>query len=564
MPYRRSPYSKSLVSMEMAANCCSGPALIQPGDLGETQQGQPETPKKNPVSAQKSSPRRGEVTPKHGWCPECTYGYKVLGKVNPDGGHPNAGHRRFSCSNRTRGCKFFEIIPGDAIIEAANTTPVRAGNCPQCRVGNLMEKTQSPWDYRDRSLVCDRNKAKERPCNYEKKLPKVKYTPKLVGNVRQPDKGHSVLGPAPSPIGKSPLGKSSAVGRAPRSRRSSPVQMTRPLRAPDPVVDSTPTPSPSPSPTPSYDEMEMDTEEVIRPEESPKAHKPLCGDQASANIKSAGVQKMPQTPAQRDSETDVFGFLSPSRVTARRDPADADVFGRPATTKPIAHVQAKNSAASTSQWLRRGSLTSPWQGQKPTATLQARPAVATIADPSDDVIDHTRHNAPFQTPHRAQKTFYPTPDTNVKTKGKTNAPTVRERQASEEFDFGLDENDLLEFAEQVDKSVPARARSESTDYGSFDEDEIEDLIRITDEAAAQSPSTPAGKKLPASAAQLWTPSKTPTHAPARNAAAGATPITSTRSTTVKTRAPAASARTQFQKPPPFKANKTGRTVVEID
>ncbi|KAK0633083.1 hypothetical protein B0T14DRAFT_560708 [Immersiella caudata] len=313
--------------------------------------------------------------------------------------------------------------------------------------------------------------------------------------------------------------------------------MTRPLRQPAPVIDSTPSPSPppspSPNPSPSHDPVDMDAEEDIYFQDSPK--------------------EAPRISDPQEGETHNFSFTSPSKITSTRDSTDANVFGQPVMGKPTHNSQAKNP------------------DQKAIAAAPARSTAAVTAGLSNpvDVIDLTENDAPPRTPPRPPKTFYPTPDTSIKTKGKAKTPVAVEGEGCDEFDFGLDDKDLLEFAEQVDKCVPARARSQSTDYGSFDEDDTEDLIRITDEAAAKVPLTPTGNKLPASAAQLWTPSKTPTRAPASAPAKRevAGPGPSTRAT-AKTRAPVVSAaRTQFQKPPAFKANKmnkAGHTVIEID
>ncbi|KAK0703592.1 hypothetical protein B0T26DRAFT_506713 [Lasiosphaeria miniovina] len=142
------------------------------------------TPEK-PKQAQKQFGSRSSE-PKYGWCPQCQFGHKVRGGVNPENGGKFAGQFRFTCSKPE--CNFLQLLNEDPMLTAP-PTPSKHPECPQCGLGRLLKKCKDVFNYKDQYLECTRRNAPERPCDYrqaiqtpsKEKEAKAKATPKLDG-----------------------------------------------------------------------------------------------------------------------------------------------------------------------------------------------------------------------------------------------------------------------------------------------------------------------------------------------------------------------------------------------
>lgn len=492
------------------------PALVQSQGSGQVENPEPVTPKQNSTQQNPSPALARHSSPKYGWCPMCEFGHKVLGKVSFDGGNAVSGQRRFLCSNRDRGCMFFELIPGHITLLTENGTPTRSGNCPNCRKGNLIEMVNNPWDFRDRYMMCDRKDALERPCSYRKALSKPKPPPiSQFSSMPKPPPssqfsegphlpGHAVVASRPSPIQKQPN-----INMPANHPKSSAVQMTR--------SDRRPTHMPSPE-SPPATPAEVGTKEA--------ASNDIKKSDATALYRST-IKEAGRIPAQNPSipvfQQNTSKFTDAPKPALIKPWVEPNVLGRPISSKPSVPNQPKNPVASTSQWLRRGPSTNlPLEVKGPKRSA-SEAAVEDIPLKRFKIIDLTDTEA--KTPARPLANLYPTPQSGEKTAANDPVATpATNRAASEEFDdFGLDDEDLLEVAEQVELSRK-RARSQSTDYGSLDEEVIEELIALTDEAVfTSSMMTPARKKLAGGSNQAWTPqtlTETPSRYPVSSAAPG--------------------------------------------
>jgi len=526
-PCRKPPAPTSVLLYTMA-NGYPGPLLIRYSIQGRSRsQAQqyekpemlgPQTPQKQTGGRQRGKPSLARQTPKHGWCPKCEFGHRILDRFPPWSGE-HAGKRKFWCSNKDRNCDYFEAIPGDAVIETGNATPMRQGNCPQCRKGNLVEMPESVFNYKVRHLECERKDAPERPCNYRRDIGKSKPTPR--GTKSSP------LGPIASPIRKS------TAADKPSHLRKSPVpQMSRPLRRSPSILSPASSPGPATVHTPGNDVSEP-------------AFKP--------STRSLDTQKASLIPTSRP----VSSFALAPKATANIANERADDLGQPISSKTAHQNRAGNPVASTSQWLRRIPTTGPLQAKGVSQQLPSAAATGGGASRALTAINLTEDVAPPRTPLSTLPVFYPTPETSKKTKGRnpTATPAIQ-AEDSDEFDCGLDDDDLLEVADQVERSV-RRAKSKTPDYGSFDDlddDEIQELARITDELAAKPPRTPAGKKPAGGLISPWTPKTGRAQVSSPGQLPGPrTPTRTGMSTNGSAKAPwPAAARHQFQRPPTFR------------
>ncbi|KAK0656654.1 hypothetical protein B0T16DRAFT_452202 [Cercophora newfieldiana] len=524
-------------------------------------------PRWEPAQAPETPSMAKEQPPKHGYCPKCIFGHRIEGPPISGG----TGERLYFCSKKAAGCDYTELIPTE-----------RKGNCPGCGMGNLTKGVLDPLRPAEQWWMCSRRNDQEQPCKHAEPG----SGPTGLSQVNHEHRtGHTVLGPnTSSPIGKSPYGASPLrkpqVINKPASSSNPATQPSRPVRRPSPVVSrqtSTHKASPQisrsvyrPSPvlnmtsTPglirSSGEVEDNAGVAINTTHgAPEQAVPAQCAGAGIFVPTFGATSPTQPPLLDPIEQHIF--VPTSEATRKAGPDD---LGRPITSRMANNAHPKNPIAGTSQWLRRGPLTGPSQ-EKGGPSKPPSAAMAATSSSQAATIDLTQEKAPIRTPARPIKACYPTPNTGIKSHGKGPAPA--KRAASEDFDSGVADEDFLELAAHLEKQTP-RGRSKSTDYGDFDESLTEELIRVTDKVAAQSPMTPGGKKVPNGAAQFPTPSKTPSRAPrpvpGRGAVAGQfsngaaasaparRPVPGVSSKVIAKAKPPVPARQQFQKPPGFK------------
>ncbi|KAK3693632.1 hypothetical protein B0T22DRAFT_436797 [Podospora appendiculata] len=134
----------------------------------------PSKPKPQPNSsfaaaAAAAASTNARSSPKYGWCPDCRFGTRQRRLCDPEGRYP--GKWSFVCSNKNKGCRFWELLAEDPMLTLP-PAPSRKPVCPQCSRGSLVEKCKDVFNFKDRYLECSRWKEAERPCDYRRDLPK--------------------------------------------------------------------------------------------------------------------------------------------------------------------------------------------------------------------------------------------------------------------------------------------------------------------------------------------------------------------------------------------------------
>ncbi|KAK0671229.1 hypothetical protein QBC41DRAFT_371996 [Cercophora samala] len=113
---------------------------------------------------------------KYGQCPTCKLGILERRRNNPDGGGPDAGLWRLSCtrSSALPPCRHYEAFNEDpAILWAQKQNELGRGPCPECRIGKLVEKVKNPFKFTERYTECSR-RGEEDGCNYRQPITKGK------------------------------------------------------------------------------------------------------------------------------------------------------------------------------------------------------------------------------------------------------------------------------------------------------------------------------------------------------------------------------------------------------
>ncbi|KAK3335460.1 hypothetical protein B0T19DRAFT_452568 [Cercophora scortea] len=132
----------------------------------------PRTPVKKPSSslaAAASTSAGARSSPKYGWCPDCRFGTRQRRLCDPEGKYP--GKWSFVCSNKNKGCRFWELLADDPMLTLP-PAPSRKPVCPQCHRGSLVEKCKDVFNFKDRYVECTRWREAERPCDYRRELPR--------------------------------------------------------------------------------------------------------------------------------------------------------------------------------------------------------------------------------------------------------------------------------------------------------------------------------------------------------------------------------------------------------
>lgn len=165
----------------------------------------PETPRKqttvggrvtkakgsNPKSSRSSTTKGRKL--RYGPCPTCKIGILERKRNNPEGAGPDAGLWRLSCSRYTARppCRHYEAFNEDPqILWAQKQNELGKGPCPECHIGQLVERVKNPFEYTEKYAECSR-RGEEDGCNYIWPVIKGKAVEAVKGNIETVEAGPS-------------------------------------------------------------------------------------------------------------------------------------------------------------------------------------------------------------------------------------------------------------------------------------------------------------------------------------------------------------------------------------
>ncbi|KAK1750214.1 hypothetical protein QBC47DRAFT_122011 [Echria macrotheca] len=433
----------------------------------------PKTPQKPTVPERGGSSSKFPL-PKHGWCPKCPYGHKVLGRCNPEGGGVYAGRQRYVCSNAggDDGCDYFELVTETA--PAVPVTPSKGGVCPQCKKGRLIEKVNNPFDFRDRYLECNRRDAPERPCDYRHDVGKTATVsesmpeatapaPLPAEQFETPTKPRKTLGAqvngyinVPKPYVQQPLAHQSRTGPAPAPAAVPQVKPVNNVAKPAAGL-MTPTQNAGIPP-------------MQRFQEPTPAVTPISKQvqQARRITGPSPVMLGPRTPVKRTAQTTTLPYIPPTPQTG-----PSRLLFQNGGGKAKQQVAANHNRADSA---RPQGPAVPFQPPRPMAARIESPVDQDMVHEETTVIDLTRLSDSSSdqwkspqpvTPSSRNAARAPSPEYNTlddddmlelalaseRQLARHRTPAGDQDEDAEEDEFGFrkeDEDDMLELAERVE------------------------------------------------------------------------------------------------------------------